>query len=247
MSPQTFSAGAVGASGIPGQPGRPRHGGTTSSLIIGCLVIITAVIYYTRIKVDENTKAAARAVQDEQREPRSSLEEFFLQCTIDHRNNETACRVLLDFMSQDDRSWFERNFARMAEPNRPAPRSTDPASVDPDKQFAALRQLIQIVPQGRRPIIAQFQAKDDHAVAYVHEAGHAETMREVFLVREGGLWKIRRFLGQRDSVEILGPLVKAKQAAKEPLDGDEQQFAANPQLYAQQKRAEMLREVGLAK
>ncbi|HEX2973053.1 MAG TPA: hypothetical protein VHP11_12015, partial [Tepidisphaeraceae bacterium] len=108
-------------------------------------------------------------------------------------------------------------------------------------------QLIQIVPQGRRSIIAQLQTKDDRAVAYVHEPGHAETMREVFLAREGGLWKIRRFLGKRDSAEILGPLIKAKQAAKEPLDADEQQFAANAPLYPQQKRAELLREVGLTK
>jgi hypothetical protein len=155
--------------------------------------------------------------------------------------NEGSWRTLLDFMSPDDRAWLEENRGLIVSVMKG--NSLDGAT-QPQLEYEALKQLLGAGPGASRPVIVQVASSGNYAVAYVHEPGQIQTMREIFLESEGGLWKIRRFLGARDNPPLLARLVKEKQSRGQPLDEDEKRFQANPQAYASQKRAQLLKESG---
>jgi hypothetical protein len=184
-------------------------------------------------------------VQLAQYEPQTALAKFFLERNKTSGFRDDSWRGLLDFMSQDDMSWFDRNYKRLASLNPRSEGTVAQGLSDDEKKFAALEVLIQFGAQAERPVIAQVQTQGVHAVAFVHDPGQPLSLRHVFLTCEGGLWKIRRFLGERDSPRVMDKLVQDKKYFGSGLDPDETRYVAQPSQYEDQLEAGMLREAGL--
>ncbi|MCL5271661.1 MAG: hypothetical protein M1457_14150 [bacterium] len=223
-------------------PGRGRRGG----LLLGVVLVgFLLIIIVARVLWNQNRQETQAILLNAQSDPRDSLERFLLERRIPRQWRDDDWQVLLDFMSRDDVAWFERNYPRLAEQAFTMKVTAGGGKGDRQRRFAALEALL---PFGRRApdlVVSQVREQGDRAVAYVHAPRDAATMREVFLVREGGLWKIRRFLGRRDDPEILKPLVESKRAGGETLSEDESDWLRDPAGYAARRRAVLLAEAGL--
>lgn len=219
------------------------HGRRGSSLIIVCLLIIVAIFFVTKVMLKQNEQKVVRDLSNSQLDPEQSMERFLQERSRTHELGEKEWRdSLLDFMSLEDKGWFDRNYTALAawsEKN-----GSGSPQTEEEKQFVALKDLLK-VGQGTRPLLVQIAVKDNLGVAYIQDPGNLQSMREVFMISEAGLWKVRRFMGVRDSPEVMAWLVKDKQAKGTALDAEEEQYVANPQGYAAQKRAELLREAGI--
>ena len=100
-----------------------------------------------------------------------------------------------------------------------------------------------LVESGRQSpdlVVSQIVEREEHAAAYVHAPRDASTMHEVFLVREAGLWKVRRFLGKRDDPEVMKAIVEARNAQGNPLSEEEAQWQRDPTGAAARQRTALL-------
>ena len=223
------------------------HGGATSTIIILCLVVLAGILFVTRVMQEKNEEQNAAVIQQSRLDPQSCLERFFIERSLrrdDYRIKEW--RALLDFMSLEDRAWFERNYVFLAALN---PRYGGPSAKNApaeEKQFAALLELLAFEPRKVRPVIVRIQTSESHGVAYIHQPGQFQTLHPIFLVREGEEWKIRRFLGARDSPRYLTGLIEEKKRQGAALEEEEQRYLAKPQRWAADKQAQMLRESGIS-
>lgn len=229
-------------------PTRLRRGGTVSTLIILCLVGIAVVLFFSRIQIEENKVDARAQLHAAQADPQQCLTQFFIERSAYAPDSPAALEPLLDFMSQEDRAWFERNLAWLGARAGTIVSRSDQEQPSEESRVQALQRLLHFGGEASRPIIAQVQlaASGELAVAYIHEPGRLETLREVFLIKEsGGLWKIRRFLGERDSAALMNQLIEQKRAADTQLDADEQLFTTLGAGYPAHKRQELLAEAGV--
>jgi len=226
-------------------PALERLRGGVTMVALACLVLIIIICLVTKNMLQSNDREDARKVQLAQYEPQTALAKFYLERNRTTSFRDDACRGLLDFMSQDDLSWFDRNTKRLASLNPLSAGSAAQGLSEDEQKGAALEVLIPFGAQAQRPVIAQVQAQGIYAVAFVHEPDQPLSLRHVFLVREGGLWKIRRFLGERDSPRVMDKLIQNKKYLAVTLDPDEIQYLAKPAEYADQLEASMLREAGI--
>jgi hypothetical protein len=99
-----------------------------------------------------------------------------------------------------------------------------------------------------RPVVVRVavDSSNNYGVAYIQPPGRVDLLREVFMVREGDQWRIRRFMGMRDDPAFLTRLVADKKDKGLPLSPDEQAFQKDPTAYAAQLRDRMLKDVGLS-
>lgn len=219
----------------PGKDG--RHAGAMIAVV---LLILAAIVIIGTLVMNRNEEKASSELQGVMTDPEMMLARFFQERSLDHPVGNKHWRWLLEFMSYDDRQWLERNAEMLADQYVKMNPSSMAAAETPEKQtYAALKQLIQFGPGAVRPVIVRVDTKDTAGTAFVHDPNRLETMREVQLVKESGQWKIRRFLGSRDSRPVMEYLIKEKTRRGKPLEADEQAYAANPQAYAEKKKNEL--------
>src|SRR5690606_340727 len=147
-------------------------------------------------------------------------------------------------MSDDDRAWFEENQLTIASLSRRMEGVVARAASERERRYAALEVLLEWGPWVQRPVVSRVVEQYHFGVAYDHPPNDATRMREIFLIREGPYWKVRRFLGKRDEYRIMEAVAEKKYDAKEPLNEDERRFLDDPAGYAAWKRRQLLSQSG---
>lgn len=212
---------------------------------IALLLVLIAIFVGFRYGMKRNESRRQRELRTAQTDPRMCAREFFLERWKEHTLKSGTWRGLLDFMSRDDRRWFERNHAELAELAQETQGRVAMAVTPREQQWAALKALLRFGHQNERPVISTIEQKGKYAVVYHHRPDRISTLSELFLIDEGGFWKIRRFAGARDDPSIIGHLAKKKADRDLPMDDDEIAFRADPRGYPSRKRAELLAQLGL--
>ena len=86
---------------------------------------------------------------------------------------------------------------------------------------------------------------DTARVVFIHHPGRPDTLRPIFIIREGKQWKIRRFGGSRDETRIAHGIAEARNLKDLPLSKDERAILENPRRYKEGKRTEMMAQCGI--
>lgn len=215
-----------------------------SAMLLVVLLIMGAIILVANVLIKRTKEESRGNLSAAMRDPQICLERFFAERWQEQSPGRDEWQRLTDFMSRDDLNWMESNRERLA--MLAQKRFGGSLSPDEDRQrFAALRVLLGFGHQAERPLVSSIRIAEARAIAYVHPPGRIDKLSEVALINEGGLWKIRRFLGQRDSQEVMDHLVGQKQMQSEPLSTTEQRYLTDPAAWRASHRQQLLSEVGL--
>lgn len=221
--------------------GGARRGRAGNAWIIGFVLALLVIIFVFHLLAKQ--EAAQRHVMliNSQLEPKDMVERYFLEVTKDQPFDGTGWEELIQFISDEDMAWLERNRAILAglSPQKPTPGD------EREERYAALQVLLRFGKSFDRPVITRVFTKGDIGVIYIHDKGNANSLRALFIIQEGSAWKFRRFLGRRDEYDIMKPLLQVHEAAQAALSEDEELFKADPQGYWGKKRNEYLVELGL--
>jgi hypothetical protein len=222
---------------------RSRAGWIGAALLF-ILVVIVGIGAYMRHEYRKQEAAKKRRIFASQADPRSALESYFLNTQAPFDLKRPDWKVLVDYTSSEDLNWLNNYVDFLAAENASLDARPFGGSPPERLQYDALTMLYNNVGMRLRPVITNGIATDDHAVVFYHQDGDPASMREAFFVNEGGRWKLRRFLGKRDSFRLMQKVVVSKEAAGIALDADEAQFKRDPAGYAAWKRRQMLTESG---
>ncbi len=224
-------------------PSRGRRGISKSEAIL----LLMIILLFLSLRMMSNSEKAERrqAVQATQSDPQSLVEAWFLESGRELPYKEKGWEELLNFMSQDDRSWFEANSYHLAPLTQELEGVMALAATERERRYAVLRKLTRFGPPPQQWVVSQVKTNETHGVVFIHPPGDVTGLREVFIVKEGDYWKIRRFLGTRDDSTIMHPLVELKNEQGLPLSDDEIAYMADPQNYSGRKTAELRAQAGL--
>lgn len=220
---------------------RSRAGG---AMLLIVLLIMGALLFIGNRLVNRSKQESRDTMRQTMLDPKIGLERFFPERWKEQSPGQDDWKRLMDFMSRDDLDWLEANRQCLADL---AARhfGESPATSEERQRFDALHLLLDFGNQAERPIVSSIQVSGDHAIAYVHPRGRIDKLQEIALVDEDGFWKIRRFLGKRDSREVMDAIVSQKHMQSQPLTEDEQSYQDDPAGYPARIRARLLAEVGL--
>jgi hypothetical protein len=196
---------------------------------------------------NQNERQARRQFAVEQQDPETMLRRFYIEMTKPPDFKSDSWEKLLEMMGGDDRAWFQQNVRKLASLN-PRTEGVVALAVTPrERQFSALEYLLRFGQTSERSIVARVatDSTNTYGVAWVHPPGRIDLLSEVFLIREMGEWKVRRFLGSRDERALLQSLVEDKTISGEPLTEDEESYKKDPRAYPAGKREELLSQAGV--
>jgi hypothetical protein len=182
-------------------------------------------------------------IQQAQLDPLGTLDRYFLDRAASATIYDGRWMALLDAMSREDQAWFEENYVMIAES---LGRVKSDAS-DDEKRYATIGWLVDSDNRLNRPVVVRVGEDESgsRAVAYVHPPQRPDLMHEVFLAKEGGYWRIRRFMGRRDDPELKKTLIAERLRRTLPADLELEAWKANPRGFEEGQRARLLAEVGL--
>ncbi len=218
-----------------------RRGRAGNAWIIGLVLFFLIVIIALHLLAKQESANRQTMLNRSQLDPKDMATRYFLEATKDLPFDGGGWKELIQFMSDEDMAWLERNKSILASLAAQKPAAGDEEA----ERYAALQALLRFAKSFDRPVVTRVVTKGDIGAIYVHDKGNANSMRALFIVNEGGAWKFRRFLGRRDDYDIMKPLLQAHEAAQSGLTRDEELFKADPQGYWGKKRNEFLVELGL--
>ena len=224
-----------------GQKRFGRSGGVLGWFVL--ILLVAALIGGVMLREDVKTEAKEN-LHLAMAEPDTMLHRFFVARSLRYDPGDDRWPKLLEFMSNEDLDWFDRNVKWLAAWVAERHRVEVPDELQ-RRRYLALEGLLEFGLGATRLEQSRIQIAEYRGVAYMHEPKRLETLREIFLVKEEGSWKIRRFLGRRDRPELMRFLIDRKTKAGVTLEADEAAFAADADAYAKKKRTEMLAEAGL--
>ena len=221
---------------------RHRRSGGVMFLVV--MLILGALLIIGNMLINRSKEESRDYMREAMRDPKTCLERFFTERWKEQSPSQDDWKRLMDFMSRDDLDWLEANRQCLADL---AARhyGDSPATSEERQRFDALHLLLGFGNEAERPLVSSIQVSGDHAIAYVHPRGRIDKLKEIALVDEDGFWKIRRFLGERDSREVMDAIVTQKHMQSEPLTEDEQSYLDDPAGYQGRIRARLLAEAGL--
>jgi hypothetical protein len=223
--------------------GRRRGGfiGYVLAFLIALGLIVLLGLHFER----QNKREKKMVFNFQQSDPHTLMDRFILERSLKHPYSEGSWEVFLEMISSEDRQWLDQNTGLLARLSMDTGQS-DSLS-DREKRYHALRYMLRFGWSGERPILVQIavDTKDTYGVAYVHPPGRLDQLREVFLINEGGRWKLRRFGGALDDPTVFGEIIEAKKNAGMELTAEERAMDENPAKHVADKRAELLSQSGL--
>jgi hypothetical protein len=204
-----------------------------------------AFFILSRMAIKHTRRERRQALRVAQSDPKIALDRFFVERSVRHQPSSSRWRGLLQYMSREDGVWFERNFPRIAKFVATKRGEEVPSGKEELQRYEALQWLLGFGFGVVRPEVSRVHTDQYSGVAYIHDPGRLDTLREVFLIQEDGVWMIRRFLGRRDGSRLMDYLCEQKRDDGEPLSQDEEAYLADPVRYGAKKRAQWLTEAGL--
>lgn len=226
--------------------GRPFGGRGFSLMGLVFVLVLLGIFFAAWRMMDRSSRREAAALQEAMMDPRSSVETFFRKCRGEMSFKEGDWKELLYFMSEDDLKWMEENLRIIASKNPRMEGNIAMAVTDAEKRYGALEVLLPLGARAQEKVVARVETEGSHGVAFVHPAGSTARMQEVFLIQEDGLWKIRRFLNNRDSYSFMHPIIEEKRWQDVPLTEDERMYQEDPKRYARNQRRHFLQQAGVS-
>ncbi len=211
------------------------------------LIMVMAIFVMARQLSNREKIKAKKYFTAQMSDPRTMVRLYLIESSINHDYKSDRWGKIIGFMSNDDQSWFEENFRLIASMNRYMEGHISMAVTEREQRFGAMQVLTGFDRNGKknRPLVSTIELNDPYGVVFIHHPGRPDTLRPIFIIREGKQWKIRRFGGSRDETRIAHGIAEARNLKDLPLSKDERAILENPRRYKEGKRTEMMAQCGI--
>ncbi len=185
-----------------------RRGRAGNAWIIGLVLFFLIVIIALHLLAKQESANRQTMLNRSQLDPKDMATRYFLEATKDLPFDGGGWKELIQFMSDEDMAWLERNKSILASLAAQKPAAGDEEA----ERYAALQALLRFAKSFDRPVVTRWSPRATRGDLRARQ-GNANSMRACSSSTKAGV-KFRRFLGRRDDYDIMKPLLQAHERPK---------------------------------